>query len=126
MARASVTSFREKLQKLTEHFNQLEHTHDENLMDFLNLIRSSRPVLRTLISSNAGYLIMRNYETIIERIILDHYRLYHPSHIPSGYQLTFFVGGLLHVILAWAQQENTKEDQALEDLFFNLELFLQT
>ena len=117
--------FKERLTDLTEHFDKEEHSHDENLMDFLNLIRSSRKMLRILIASNADYLIVRNYKTIIEQIILDHYKLYHPSHIPFGYQMDFLVGGLLYVILSWAKKDSEGEDSALEELFLNLELFIQ-
>lgn len=117
--------FHKKLSQLIEHFSQQIHSHDENLMDLLDLLRSSRPVLRALIASNADYLITRNYEAIIQHLILDHYRIYHPGSVPSGYQLTFLVGGLLHVILAWARQEVPTSDSALEELFLNLEFFIQ-
>lgn len=118
--------FTDILAELTAHFDQTAHSHDENLMDFLELIHSSRNILRILISSNADYLITRNYEVILKRIILDHYKHYHPNHIPAGYQLDFLIGGLLRVILSWAKNDSEQDASALRNLFFNLEFFTQS
>ena len=94
-------------------------------MDFLNLLRSLRFVLRILIASNADYLIKKNCETILSHIIREHYKFYHPAHVPTGYQLDFLIGGFLQVILSWAKKDSDTEDSALEDLFLNLEFFIQ-
>ena len=119
------TYFHNQLFDLMNHFREEKHSHDENLIDFLNLIRSSKKVLQLLIHCEAAHLIVKNYMEIIQHIILNHYQIYHPTHIPSGYQLDFLVGGLLHVILSWAKKDSPEDDNALEELFMNLELFIR-